>query len=151
MTRKIEKFNLGEIFCGAGGFAEGAKKAGFNHIWGTDNHSDSCDTFKKNQGCASYCMDISEFTKPNFLKETKKKLGKIHGLMFGFPCNDFSLVGKNKKLDGEYGGLYKHACKVLNFFQPEFFVAENVTSLGKKLYFNTSEPRLAKEIFNQIK
>ena len=151
MTRKIEKFNLGEIFCGAGGFAEGAKKAGFNHIWGTDNHSDSCDTFKKNQGCASYCMDISEFTKPNFLKETKKKLGKINGLMFGFPCNDFSLVGKNKKLDGEYGGLYKHACKVLNFFQPEFFVAENVTSLGKKLYFNTSEPRLAKEIFNPDK
>ena len=50
MTRKIEKFNLGEIFCGAGGFAEGAKKLG-SIIWGTDNHSDSCDTFKKSRMC----------------------------------------------------------------------------------------------------
>ena len=40
---------LGELFCGPGGFAEGAKKAGFKHIWGVDIHKDSCETFKNNQ------------------------------------------------------------------------------------------------------
>ena len=65
--------------------------------------------------------------------------GKIDGLLFGFPCNDFSLVGKKEKMEGKFGGLYKYACKVLNFFEPEFFVAENVTSLSKKLKFNSSD------------
>ena len=29
---------------------------------------------------------------------------------------------------------------VAKFFEPEFFVAENVTSLGKKLKYNSSDP-----------
>ena len=35
-------------------------------------------------------------------------------------------------MEGYYGGLYTYACKVLDYFEPEFFVAENVTSIGKK-------------------
>ena len=140
-----------ELFCGAGGFAEGAKKAGFEHIWGTDYHADSCISFEKNQKCVGYCMDVKKFTTQKTLKKVKDEHGNINGLVFGFPCNDFSLVGKNRKMKGEYGGLYKYACKALNYFQPEFFVAENVTSLGKKLYYNSAEPRLAKEIFKKEK
>ena len=54
-------------------------------------------------------------------------------------------------MEGKFGGLYKYACRVLNFFEPEFFVAENVTSLGKKLKFNSSEQLLVKDIFNKEK
>ena len=50
---------LGELFCGAGGFAEGARQAGFKHIWATDNHKDSCHTFKNNQKCPVYPEEIS--------------------------------------------------------------------------------------------
>ena len=59
-----------------------------------------------------------------------KSLQKIDGLIFGFPCNDFSIVGKTLGLQGKYGPLYKAACKVLNYFQPKFFVAENVSSIA---------------------
>ena len=38
---------IGELFCGAGGFAEGAKLAGFEHLWGTDYDTDSCISFEK--------------------------------------------------------------------------------------------------------
>ena len=145
------KKKIAELFCGAGGFAQGAKESGFEHIWGVDNHKDSCLSFEQNQKCVCYCENIEDFSKPSRLKEIKKKHGTIDGLLFGFPCNDFSLVGKNKKLEGKFGGLYKHACKVLNFFEPEFFVAENVTSLGKKLKFNSSERRKVKEIFDSEK
>ena len=124
---------IAELFCGAGGFAEGARKAGFKHVWGVDNHEDSCKSFKNNQNCEAYFEDIKNFAKEDNLKRIKKEHGNINGLLFGFPCNDFSLVGKNKKMKGEYGGLYKYACDVLNFFQPEYFVAENVTALGKNL------------------
>ena len=130
---------IAELFCGAGGFAEGAKEAGFKHVWGVDNDKDACKSFEDNQGCKSYCEDIEDFSKPSRLKEIKEDHGDIDGLLFGFPCNDFSLVGKNEKMEGKFGGLYKYACKVLNFFEPDFFVAENVTALGKKLKFNSSE------------
>ena len=33
-------------------------------------------------------------------------------------------------LKGSYGPLYKAACKVLDFFEPNFFVAENVSSIA---------------------
>lgn len=145
------KKRIAELFCGAGGFAQGAKEAGFKHVWGVDNHKDSCKSFEENQGCKSFCEDIEYFTKPSRLKKIKEDHGDIDGLLFGFPCNDFSLVGKNQKMEGKFGGLYKYACRVLNFFEPEFFVAENVTSLGKKLKFNSSEQLLVKDIFNKEK
>ncbi|WP_440675490.1 DNA cytosine methyltransferase [Candidatus Pelagibacter sp. HIMB1593] len=149
---KVNKIiNIAELFCGAGGFAQGSKEAGFNHLWGLDNHEDSCKSFEKNQKCKSYCEDIREFTKPSYLKQIKKTHGNINGLLFGFPCNDFSLVGKNKKMEGKFGGLYKYACKVLDYFEPEFFVAENVTSLGKKLKHNSSVRKKVKDIFNNEK
>ena len=119
---------LGELFCGAGGFAEGARQAGFQHVWAVDRHADSSISFEKNQDGTVYTMEIEEFTR----KEHLKKLKKIDGLLFGFPCNDFSLVGEKKGLKGKFGGLYQHACKTLNYFQPKFFVAENVTSIASK-------------------
>ena len=145
------KLKIAELFCGAGGFAEGAKRAGFKHIWGVDNHEDSCKTFEKNQKCEAFNKNIEDFSRPSNLKKIKKDFGKIDGLLFGFPCNDFSLVGKKEKMEGKFGGLYKYACKVLNFFEPEFFVAENVTSLSKKLKFNSSEQVLVKDIFDKEK
>ena len=140
---------IAELFCGAGGFAEGARKAGFKHVWGVDNHEDSCKSFKNNQKCEAYYEDIKNFAKEDNLKRIKKEHGNINGLLFGFPCNDFSLVGKNKKMKGEYGGLYKYACNVLDFFQPEYFVAENVTALGKKFKFNSSKEEKVDEIFDK--
>lgn len=142
---------IAELFCGAGGFAEGAKKAGFKHIWGVDIHKDSCETFKNNQKCEAFHEKIEDFSKSKRLEKVKKDFGKINGLLFGFPCNDFSLVGKKEKMEGKFGGLYRYACKVLNFFEPEFFVAENVTSLSKKLKFNSSEQVLVKDVFNKEK
>ena len=142
---------IAELFCGAGGFAEGAKRAGFKHIWGVDIHKDSCETFKNNQKCEAFHEKIEDFSKPKRLKKVKKDFGKINGLLFGFPCNDFSLVGKKEKMEGKFGGLYKYACKVLNFFEPDFFVAENVTSLSKKLKFNSSEQVLVKNVFDKEK
>jgi len=133
-------WKIGELFSGPGGFAEGARKAKtFQHVWAIDNHKDSCRTFalnhkmevqkevKKGQKNSVYHMEIKKFVK----KENLKNLKKIDGLIFGFPCNDFSLVGEKKEFKGKYGGLYRYACEVLEYFQPRFFVAENVTSIAK--------------------
>lgn len=50
--------------------------------------------------------------------------------MFGFPCNDFSVVGDRRGISGNFGGLYRWGIKGLKRFRPLFFVAENVSCLA---------------------
>lgn len=130
---------LGELFCGPGGFAEGARKSkGFKHVWANDIHADTCSTFRKHH---PNCEVIEGDVYKKFIKQKMSKLKKIDGLIFGFPCNDFSIVGKTLGLQGSYGPLYKAACKVLNFFEPKFFVAENVSSIAPLNDKNQSSER----------
>lgn len=128
LTKKI--FRLGELFCGPGGLAYGAVNAkikkgntvySIHHEWANDFDKDSCSTYLRNicnghKGV--FCHDVR--------KLNIKGLSPIDGFAYGFPCNDFSLVGEQKGFNGEYGPLYTYGVKVLNYFKPKFFLAENV-------------------------
>jgi DNA (cytosine-5)-methyltransferase 1 len=54
------------------------------------------------------------------------KISIIDGFAYGFPCNDFSLVGEQKGMDGSFGALYSYGIPILDKFNPKFFIAENV-------------------------
>ena len=126
----MHDLNLGELFCGAGGIGLGAMLADYkygkiNHIWATDYDKDSCKTYDKNLNPNKIlCADIRKLKFSNL-----KNLDKINFLTFGFPCNDFSLVGEKKGVNGQFGSLYEYCTAALNYFQPECFLAENVTGL----------------------
>lgn len=57
------------------------------------------------------------------------QLGDIDAFSFGFPCNDFSVVGEQKGFDGTYGPLYSYGVRVLKRYQPLWFLVENVGGL----------------------
>ncbi|MDR2772171.1 MAG: DNA cytosine methyltransferase [Elusimicrobiota bacterium] len=125
------KFRLGELFCGPGGIgyaATTAKIANPNyrivHAWANDYDSDTCSTFVKNIAKKEGTVICEDIRKLDF--ESLKKISAIDALAFGFPCNDFSVVGKQKGIDGIYGPLYSYAVTALKFFKPVWFVAENV-------------------------
>jgi DNA (cytosine-5)-methyltransferase 1 len=123
------KFRLGELFCGPGGIALGALLASKNnskiyleHTWASDYHQDSCLTYKLNFPEAEViCQDV--------VKLDLNKLKSIDAFAYGFPCNDFSIVGESKGLKGKFGGLYRYGLNILDKFNPKFFVAENVSGL----------------------
>lgn len=131
MKKKV--FRLGELFCGPGGIALGSKNVevdGYKitHAWATDYHSDTCDTYRKNI-CPKtpqnvICHDIRTLD-----MKVLKKISSVDALAFGFPCNDFSLVGEQKGVNGEFGPLYTYCAKALKFFKPKWFLAENVGGL----------------------
>lgn len=50
----------------------------------------------------------------------------IDALAFGFPCNDFNVVGEQKGINGDYGPLYTYGVKALKSHKPLWFLAENV-------------------------
>ena len=120
------------MFCGAGGMALGASLAEsmgwrFQHTWVTDRDKDSCSTIR--QVVSAGNIVTADVKNVDFLS-LQKRYGQIDGLVFGFPCNDFSAVGERRGIGGEYGGLYKFGVKALEYLSPMFFVAENVSGLS---------------------
>lgn len=128
-------FKKGELFCGPGGLSLGAKLAAITgpdgeeykveHAWANDFHEDTCETFRHNICPENPDSVIHEDVR----KLDITKLDDINAFAFGFPCNDYSIVGESKGLDGDYGPLYSYGIKVLNHFQPDWFIAENVGGL----------------------
>ena len=132
--KKNISLRLGELFCGPGGIGCGAKMSaitvkgrsfGFKHTWATDNHKDSCDTYRNN-------LDVKQIIhlpiEKLFLNKNKlRNMGKVDCLTFGFPCNDFSNVGEKKGFKGKFGPLYTYCVKAVSFFKPDAFIAENVS------------------------
>ena len=138
-TNGYFRWNLGELFAGAGGMAVGASMAEyqgtrFRHVWATDNNRDACETFRLNINDTPkvevICKDVEQL---DF-----NRLAPIDGLIFGFPCNDFSVVGEKRGVKGRFGGLYRYGVAALDHFKPKFFLAENVsgiTSVNKSADF----------------
>lgn len=125
-------YRLGELFCGPGGLAWGAVHAdignpdfGIVHEWANDYDENTCKTYRKNickdRPDTVYHADIRKFD--------LTKLSPIDAFAFGFPCNDFSVVGEQKGIDGVYGPLYSYGVKVLKMLKPQWFLAENVGGL----------------------
>ena len=123
-------YKMGELFSGPGGIAYGAIHAyvpgqKIVHAWANDFDPDTCKTYIRN-----ICPDSPESViNQDVRKLDFDALGEIDALSFGFPCNDYSLVGKRKGMEGEYGPLYTYGVKALRKFKPEWFLAENVKGL----------------------
>ena len=115
-------FRLGELFCGPGGLGLGAKKAksvvngsewSIKHVWATDYDKDACETYRHNicpdKPNSVICQDIRTLD-----LSLLRDVSEIDALAFGFPCNDFSVVGEQKGINGEYGPLYFYGVNPLS-------------------------------------
>lgn len=124
-------FRMGELFSGPGGMALGAHQAAsavgieLRHQWANDYDADTVSTYVSNIEGASQDTVVHGDVRNLDVSQ----LPAIDGFAFGFPCNDYSLVGENRGLKGEFGPLYQYGVDVLDQFTPAWFVAENVSGL----------------------
>ena len=134
MKKKEIKFKLAELFSGPGGLALGAIRSfaenkdtiyGIEPVWANDYDADTCKTYARNIHNGNeesvVCSPVQDI---DF-----KKVPKFDVLAFGFPCNDFSVVGEQKGFDGKFGPLYSHGVRAINTHNPKWFIAENVSGL----------------------
>ena len=151
MTKKKHiKFRLAELFSGPGGLALGAIRSkaenktevySIEPVWANDYDSDTCKTYSRNihngKSDSVMCAPVQDV---DF-----KKVPKFDVLAFGFPCNDFSIVGEQKGFDGEFGPLYSYGVRAINIHNPKWFIAENVGGLQ-----SANEGNAFKQILNDL-
>ena len=133
MKRVIFKF--AELFCGPGGLSLGAILAKVSDknsteyrilpIWANDIDENTCKTYARN----IHKGDLSKVACAPVESIDFKKVPAFDALAFGFPCNDFSVVGEQKGLGGKYGPLYSYGVKAINMHNPKWFIAENVSGI----------------------
>ncbi len=124
----MSKWNVIDLFCGAGGLSYGFEKAGFNVLLGIDNDAKALETFERNHnGAKSICGDITSITYKDHIAPLlgDKKIDVIIG---GPPCQGFSLSGP-RNFNDPRNKLYLSYIRLVEEIQPKAFVIENVPGL----------------------
>lgn len=113
------KINQLDLFSGIGGFHLGFERAGFevtSYFSEIDKHAVAVYQHKfKDATYVGSVTDVRGADLPN-----------IDLITFGSPCQDFSLAGKRKGMDGERSSLILEAIRLITECRPRAFVWENV-------------------------
>ena len=113
------EINQLELFSGIGGFHLGFERAGYkvnSYFSEIDKHA-----------VAVYKQQFKESTYVGSVTNVRgEQLPKIDVITFGSPCQDFSLAGKRKGMEGQRSSLVLEAIRLIGECRPRVFVWENV-------------------------
>lgn len=125
MERKSEKSNnlsVVSLFSGIGGLDLGFMYSGYNLIWANDFDKSSVKTYLNNVSSNIVEGDITKLY---------KTIPQSDILIGGFPCQPFSIMGKQKGFDDKRGTLFFTIQKIIEQHtnKPKILVFENVKNL----------------------
>lgn len=130
-----------DLFAGCGGLSLGFEMAGFEIPLAIEKDEWASETYKKNHPSTKVLTkDITEITDLENLIEEENL--PIDGIIGGPPCQGFSLSGNRDKNDPR-NSLFMEFVRFVKFFEPKFFVMENVTGI---LSMKTKNNQSVKEL-----
>lgn len=109
-----------DLFCGIGGIRLGMESQGFHCIFSCDINLECQRTYKINFG-EEPLGDITLID--------EKDIPNHDILCAGFPCQPFSISGKQKGFDDTRGTLFFEICRILSEKKPPVVFLENVKHL----------------------
>lgn len=118
---KEGKYTFIDLFCGVGGIRMGFSRAGFECVFSCDINADCRETYNENYGemPKGDIYDISE----------KTDIPEHDILCAGFPCQPFSISGKQKGFQDTRGTLFFEICRIIRERKPKVIFLENVKHL----------------------
>jgi DNA (cytosine-5)-methyltransferase 1 len=155
-----------ELFSGIGGFRQAIELLGNDYsiqnkcVGFSEKDSYATKTYKANFDIENEIEigDIVNFTsnKENILKISDFKL-----LTGGFPCQPFSMMGKQKGFEDERGDIFYRIIDILKIKKPPFVLLENVKNLRTHNKGNTFKeiiralnesgyPQIYYDVFNTV-
>lgn len=121
MSSKQLKFI--DLFAGIGGFRLGFEDVGCKCVFSSEIDEHACEMYELNFGVNPKC-DVTQLD--------PKEIPDFDILCAGFPCQAFSICGKQKGFYDEVRGtLFFDICRILEEKKPRAFVLENVSNLEK--------------------
>ena len=109
-----------DLFSGIGGFSLGLKQAGIpiKNSYFSEIDKYAIQVYQNNFKESKYVGSVTDIQ--------GNELPKIDLITFGSPCQDFSLAGKRKGMQGNRSSLISEAIRLISQCRPRFFIWENV-------------------------
>lgn len=117
---KKNRLKTVSLFSGIGGLDLGFINAGFDIVWANDFDKNAVETYKENIDNNIVYGDVNEYL---------DEIPSHDVLLAGFPCQPFSMMGKQKGFDDERGTLFFTIEKILKKHKPKIIVLENVKNI----------------------
>lgn len=113
---------VASMFAGIGGICLGFKQAGCDIVWANEIDSAACKTYRHNFG--------SDYLVEGDIKKIKATdLPDFDILTAGFPCQPFSIAGKQKGFNDKRGNLFFEITRIIDVKRPQVVFLENVANL----------------------
>ena len=115
----MKKITVLDLFSGIGGFHLGFEKAGYDvktFFSEVDTHAIA--VYKYNFKNSKYVGSVTDVR--------GEQLPKIDAITFGSPCQDFSVAGNRKGMEGDRSSLILEAIRLIDECRPGVFIWENV-------------------------
>ena len=116
---------LGSLFDGIGGWLLAARHAGITPVWASEIEPFPCSVTARHFPEVKQLGDITQIN--------PDEIEPVDIICAGSPCQDLSIAGKRKGLNGERSGLFRTAAHLVRRMRertagkcPRFFVWENV-------------------------
>jgi len=109
-----------DLFAGIGGIRMGFESAGFSCVFSSEWDKECAETYLKNFG---------EYPAGDITKINEKEIPPYNILTAGFPCQPFSISGKQKGFDDTRGTLFFDILRIIKEKNPEVVFLENVKHL----------------------
>lgn len=114
-------FRFIDLFAGIGGIRLGFESAGGHCVFSSEFDEDACKTYEANFG---------EHPSGDITKINANEIPDFDILLGGFPCQAFSIIGKQEGFDNETcGTLFFEIERILKEKMPQAFMLENVRNL----------------------
>lgn len=113
---------LASLFTGIGGIDLGFIQAGFEVVWSNEYDRDAAKTYR-------YNFPTANLVERDIRKVDAKEIPDFDVLVAGFPCQPFSLAGKQRGFDDPRGNLFFEIARVVDVKRPRIIFLENVENL----------------------
>ena len=113
---------VGSLFSGIGGIDLGFIQAGHQILWANEMDRDACKTYRTN-------FPDTILIEGDIRKTDAKRLPHVDIITAGFPCQPFSVCGRQKGFKDNRGNLFFEIMRFADDIKPEIVFLENVANL----------------------
>lgn len=121
-------FTFIDLFCGIGGFRQAMEHAGGTCVFSCDKNKNARLTYQANYG---------DEPAKNILTIKEEDIPPFDVLCGGFPCQPFSIAGKQRGFDDTRGTMFFEIARILKYHKPKAVFLENVDNLVRHDNGNT--------------